>query len=104
MKPGVLPPSQNVIDLTGLNRGNLAHMNPAQQPITGQMNAMGSMSQQLALQNAMQLPPDNPFRKMLMDMTVKNMVKTNPNAAIPIPTPRPDPSIPYKRPKVFPNN
>lgn len=42
----------------------------------------------------------NPFAKMLKSMDSFKPNK-NPLAAIPIPTPRPDPSKPYKKPTVL---
>lgn len=45
---------------------------------------------------------DNDFAPMLksMDKTAKQL-KTQPGADVPIPTSRPDPSVPYKKPNVW---
>lgn len=45
---------------------------------------------------------NNPFRKTLKHMD-KPQSEPHPNSDIPIPTARPDPSVPYKRPKIFTN-
>jgi hypothetical protein len=100
-----LPPSKNVEDRTGDTSVYAPHRNPASMRAvslsrTNEIKA----AEERDLQRIKDLGEKNPLRDSLkgMDTEYRKALKhPDKSKPIPIPTERPDPSKPYKRPTVF---
>lgn len=94
--------SKNVEIAPSRSAQEAPHSNPfqgARGKLYEQDIAFGRLQHQMNLSRAKELGKKNPMYKALKGMD--KPFKRDKNAAIPMPTPRPDPSKPYKKPTVM---
>lgn len=102
-----LPPSKNVEDRSRDTSVFAPHSNPRGNAIINRSRLIEEVVSRLTNSGNAQRAAGTSFEPMLAGMdksyAQRKKQKRDPDARIPIPTERPDPTVPYKRPTVFTN-